>query len=242
MRIGLFDSGVGGLTVLKTLLKKYPDNEYIYYGDTLNLPYGDKTKEELLKLAKDNVNFLLDKQVDMIIIACGTVSSNCLSELKQLYKIPIMSIVEPTIDYLNNSNYNNILVIATKATINSHMFKNNINKCVYELATPKLVPLIESNNLDDIDTILKEYLKDYLDKIDVLVLGCTHYPIISEYISNILGNIKLLDMSELIKIDNGINNKVSIYFSKLDNNVITNTKRILSNIDYKLYENTTKCD
>ena len=230
MRIGLFDSGVGGLTVLRTLLRKYPNNEYIYYGDTLNLPYGDKSKEELLNLAKNNVNFLLSKNVDMIIIACGTVSSNCLKELKELYKIPIISIVEPTITYLNNSNYTNIGVIATGATINSHMFKNNINKNVYEIATPKLVPLIEGNNLDNIDDVLHEYLDDYLNKIDILVLGCTHYPIISSYISNILGNIKLLDMSELIKIDNGTNNKVEIYFSKLDNTIRNNTNNILKNI------------
>ena len=99
MRIGLFDSGVGGLTVLKKLIAKYPHNEYIYYGDTLNIPYGDKTKEELLALAIKNTKFLLNKEVDMIIIACGTVSSNCLKELKVKYSdIPILSIVEPAIE------------------------------------------------------------------------------------------------------------------------------------------------
>ena len=103
MRIGLFDSGVGGLTVLKTLINKYPNNEYIYYGDTLNVPYGNKSKEELLKLSRHNIEFLLSKKVDMIIIACGTVSSNCLTELKKEYRIPIYSIIEPTINYLNNS-------------------------------------------------------------------------------------------------------------------------------------------
>ena len=234
MRIGLFDSGVGGLTVLKTLLKKIPNNEYIYYGDTLNLPYGSKSKKELLKLAKNNIEFLLNKKVDMIIIACGTVSSNCLEELKETYNIPIISIVEPTIDYLNKSNYKNIGVIATEATINYHIFKNNIDKNIYEIATPKLVPLIESNNLSNIDLVLHEYLDDYLDKIDVLVLGCTHYPIIRDYIEKITNNITIIDMSEQINIENQGNNKIEIYFSKVNDIIINNTKRILNNENIKI--------
>lgn len=228
MRIGLFDSGLGGLTVLKTLLKKYPNNEYVYYGDTLNIPYGDKTKEELITLAKKNVDFLLSKKVDMIIVACGTVSSNCLDILKETYNIPIISILEPTIDYLNNSNYQNILVMATHATINSHIFKNNINKNIYELETPKLVPMIENNNLLDIDKVLHEYLDNYLNNIDVLVLGCTHYPIIKDYIKKVVGeHTNILDMSDLIKIDNNGNRSLEIYFSKIDDKIITNTKNIL---------------
>ena len=123
MRVGLFDSGIGGLTVLKVLMDKYPSNDYIYYGDTKNVPYGDKSKEELLDLARSNINFLISKNVDMIIVACGTVSSNCLDILVKEYDIPIISIVKPTIDYLNNSMFNNIGVIATHATINSHIFK-----------------------------------------------------------------------------------------------------------------------
>ena len=236
MRIGLFDSGVGGLTVLKTLINKYPNNEYIYYGDTLNNPYGNKTKEELLTLSKQNIEFLINKKVDLIIIACGTVSSNCLNELKELYNIPIISIINPTIDYLNNNNYKNIGIIATNATINSHIFKNNLNNNVYEIATPKLVPLIESNNLDNIDKILHEYLDNYINKIDILVLGCTHYPIIKDNIKKIFdNNIEILDMSELINIDNtGESGIPQIYFSKIDNNVIMNTKNILDNITYTL--------
>ena len=235
MRIGLFDSGIGGLTVLKTLKEKYPNNDYIYYGDTLNLPYGSKTKEELLKLANQNVNFLINKKVDMIIIACGTVSSNCLKELKNTYDIPIYSIVEPTINYLNQSSYNNIGVIATEATINSHIFKNNINKNVYEIATPKLVPLIESNDLTDIKDTLNEYLKDYLNKIDVLILGCTHYPIIKSEITSLNNSLNIIDMSELVALTaNHGEGTISIYFSKLNDTIVGNTKRILNDCQYHL--------
>lgn len=226
MRIGLFDSGVGGLTVLKALKEKYPLNDYIYYGDTLNVPYGNKTKDELLKLAKKDINFLIKKNVDMIIIACGTISSNCINELKKEYSIPILSIIEPTIDYLNKSKYESIGIIATHATINSHIFKNNIKKQVYEIETPKLVPYIESNDLKNIKETLHTYLDGYIDKIDILVLGCTHYPIIKDYIKDIY-NKEILDMSSLININNNGTGTIELYFSKINNDIKNNIKRIL---------------
>ena len=231
MRIGIFDSGIGGLTVLKTFLKEYPNNEYIYYGDTLNLPYGNKTNEELLHLSDKAVKFLINKNVDIIIIACGTVSSNCLDYLKNKYNIPIYDIISPTLEYLNNSNYQNIGVIATNRTIDSHIFKNNLNKNIYEINTPELVPIIESNNLDNLDNILDIYLEEYKNKIDVLVLGCTHYPIIYNNIDKYLNNrVLLLDMSipliNKISNNNLSNNKqsINIYYSKISDLLIDNTK------------------
>ena len=235
MRIGLFDSGIGGLTVLKSLINKYPDNDYIYLGDTLNVPYGTKTKEELLTLARNDIEFLLKQDVEMIIVACGTVSSNCLQELKQEYDIPILSVVEPTINYLNNSNYSNIGVIATPSTINSHMFKNKVRKAVYEIAAPKLVPLIEHSENEKIKAVVEEYLNDYIDRIDSLVLGCTHYPLISDTFNEVLGNnTPLINMGELIKIPNNGNKELYVYFSHLDDKVINNTRRILPNKDLTL--------
>lgn len=235
MRIGLFDSGVGGLTVLKTLLKKYPNNEYIYYGDTLNIPYGDKSKEELLELARDNIKFLLTKNVEMIIVACGTVSSNCLDILKKENDIPIYSILDTTIDYLNNSTYENILVMATHATINSHIFKKNVKKNIYELETPKLVPMIENGDYTDLNKTLHSYLDGYKNKVDALVLGCTHYPIIKDEIKKII-NADLVDMSDYIKINNDGSTSLKIFFSKIDDKIINNTKTILNlnNIDINL--------
>ena len=102
MRIGVFDSGIGGINVLKELIKKYPNNEYIFYGGTLNLPYGSKTIDELKLLASNIIDFLMSKDVDMIIIACGTISSNCYDYLCNKYDIPIYDIVYPTIRYINN--------------------------------------------------------------------------------------------------------------------------------------------
>ena len=237
MRIGLFDSGVGGLTVLKTLKKKYPNNDYIYYGDTLNVPYGDRTKEEILTLSKNSIEFLISKKVDIIIIACGTISANCYNELKNIYKIPIYDIISPTINFINDSDYQNIGLIATQGTINSHIFKNQINKKIYEIATPQLVPLIENNQLDDIKNILLTYLKDYINKIDLLILGCTHYPTLISYLKQILpSHIELLDMSDLIVLDNNGNSTIEIYFSKLNDTIISNTKKILGD-NFKTTEN-----
>ena len=243
MRIGIFDSGIGGLTVLKTLINKYPNNEYIYYGDTLNLPYGNKTIKELQELSSKDVEFLINKQVDIIIIACGTVSSNCLDYLKNKYNIKIYDIISPVIKYLNNSNYNNIGIIATNRTIDSHIFKNNLNKekNIYEIATPDLVPLIENNNLFKINDTLDKYLSKYKDKIDILVLGCTHYPSIYNHINKYLNNkIKLLDMSiplsDKLSINDNNKQSIKIYYSKLSNTIIDNTKRILELDNIDIYE------
>jgi len=231
MRVGVFDSGIGGLTVLKTLIDKRPNNEYIYYGDTLNLPYGDKSISELLVLSENDIEFLLSKGVDVIIIACGTISSTCMSYLTSKYNIPIYDIITPVIEYLNESNYQNIGVIATKRTINSHIFKENINKNIIEIKTPKLVPLIESNNILELNKVINEYLATYCNKLDSLVLGCTHYPIIKDKILDVFNNqIDVLDMSMFIidKIDEGSTSNIKIYFSKLDDIIIENTKRILN--------------
>ena len=226
MKVGLFDSGIGGLTVLRTLMKKYPNNEYIYYGDTLNVPYGNKSREELLVLSKNNMEFLISKGAELIIIACGTVSSNCLDYLKESYSVPILSIVSPTIEYLKSSNYKNIGVIATNATINSHIFKNSLtDKNVIEIATPELVPIIEGNRLDEIDPVIHSYL-DGID-IDALVLGCTHYPLVKDKISSII-SCDIIDMSEYISIGQGSSGSVSIYFSKLDDTIKNNVDKIMN--------------
>ena len=238
MRVGIFDSGIGGLTVLKNLYNHYPNNEYIYFGDTLNLPYGNKSKEELNNLAHKDVEFLLSKNVDLIIIACGTVSSNCYEYLKNNFNIPIYDIITPTINYINNSEYQNIGIIATNATINSHIFKNNINKVAYEVNTPDFVPIIENNKYDILNQNIDKYLNEYKDKIDLLVLGCTHYPIIKDYLNEYLDNkVKLLDMSEplLNILKDGQKSNIDIYFSKLTKENINNTKKIL-NIDVNINE------
>ena len=233
MRIGVFDSGIGGLTVLKKLIEEYPKNEYIYYGDTKNNPYGSKTKEELLKLSCNIIDFLLQKKVDLIVIACGTISSNLADILKNKYDIEIIDIINPVINYINKSNYNKIGVIATEATVNSNIFKS-INKDIKLVACKHFVPIIESSNYSELDKYINEYLRELRDR-DLIVLGCTHYPIIKSQIGKYLGeNIKLLDMGECLPqiTNDGINRKIELYFSKLDDKIIKNINSIIiNNID-----------
>lgn len=229
MKIGIFDSGIGGLTVLKKLLEKYPNNEYIYYGDTKNIPYGDKNIRELKVLSCNIIDFLIQKEVDLIIIACGTVSSNLSTYLKNKYNIKIIDIINPVIKYLNNSNYEKIGVIATQATVNSKVFSNNIKKDIKEIACSKFVPLIESNNFSELNKYFDIYLNNLKDR-DLIVLGCTHYPLIKDKINKYLGNnIKLLDMSDCInEITNIGASRVNLYFSKLDHNVTNNINKIIN--------------
>lgn len=217
MRVGVFDSGVGGLTVLSKLVSKYPKNDYIYFGDTINIPYGEKDIDTLFNLSSKIIEYLISKKVDLIVIACGTVSSNCYEKLKSTYNIPIIDIISPTINYVKENNYKSIGVFATSRTINSHIFKNLLpNVLVEELACPSFVDLIESGNIEKIDT------SNYVSKIksDTIILGCTHYPLIKDKI-----NKKTIDMADNIKLDkNEGNSSIELYFSKLDNKVLNNIK------------------
>ena len=235
MRIGVFDSGMGGVNVLSCLLKKYPNNQYIYFGDTKNLPYGDKSKDELLKLSKEAIEFLLTKNVDIIIIACGTISSNCYSELVKEYNIPLYDIISPTIKYLNECEYYKIGVIGTKRTIESKIFDIH-DKDILMHATPNLVPIIENNMvIENKDNIINDLVcfKNY----DLLVLGCTHYPAIKNLIEENI-NIKTLDMGEVltdsINLSNDGQYSCELYFSLVSVNLIENINNVLKT-EYQIY-------
>ncbi len=232
MKIGVFDSGIGGLNVLKELVNKYPNNTYYYFGDNINIPYGTKSKKELKLLSSKIIQFLLSKDVDIIIIACGTISSNLYMEIKTKYNIPIYDIISPTIEYLNKSDFKTIGVLATDMTVKSNVFK--INRDIYQVPCPQLVPLIE-DNLDYIPA-LNKYLNK-LPEVDALVLGCTHYLIFEDYLNNL--NIKTINMGKIlcdkISINNGNECKIRLYFSKVNHNLITNIDKIIKK-DYQLEE------
>ena len=235
MRIGVFDSGLGGINVLSCLIKKYPNNEYVYFGDTKNLPYGDKSKEELMKLASDAIEFLINKNVNLIIIACGTISSNCYNELKTKYNIPLYDIISPTLEYLRDIKLNKIGIIGTKKTIESNIF-NIDGKDILMKATPSFVPIIENNDvIEKKDFILDEL--NCFNNYDLIVLGCTHYPILKDLIESNL-NTKTLDMGEVlankINLTNSDSYKCELYFSLVSVNLIVNINKILSN-NYQIY-------
>lgn len=219
MKVGVFDSGIGGLTVLKKLIDKYPSNDYIYYGDTKNLPYGDKDIDTLYNLSSRIVEFFLDEKVDLIVIACGTVSSNCYYKLKTNYNVEIIDIISPTLKYIKDKGYDNIGVLATTRTIDSHIFKNNLDIPVYEEACSEFVNLIEESKIDLID--VDKHLVNI--KSNTIVLGCTHFPLIIDKI-----NRECIDMADCISLsENDGNGSIVLYFSDLNNKVLDNINMII---------------
>lgn len=209
--LGVFDSGVGGLTVLRSFLKTLPDYNYIYLGDNARLPYGDKSQEVIYEYTRQAVDFLFARGATLIIIACNTASSKALREIQQEY-LPkhypgknVLGVIRPLAEKADRDNYERVGVIGTKATINSGVYKIEINKLnpeieVIEKAAPLLVPLIENNWSDypEMETILKRYLKELKD-IESLILGCTHYQFLIEKIRNIMGSVcEVYDPGEII--------------------------------------------
>lgn len=232
MKIGIFDSGIGGLTVLKEIIKKYPNGQYIYYGDTLHLPYGEKTNAQLLQYSCYIIDFLLKEKVDKIVIACGTVSTSIYTELKKIYDIEIISVIDSTINALQKENINNLAVLATTKTIENHTFSKKFNNIpVLEIACPKLVPYIE-HNIGNKDNIFKEYLEPLNKKnIENIILGCTHYPILQEdIISYFSYPVKCYNMGKFVAESISIQEtsyQLTLYFSLVDDNLEKNIKRIL---------------
>ena len=129
--IGMFDSGVGGLTVYEEIKKKLPNEKIIYLGDTKEFPYGSKSKQSIIELTKNNIEFLLKYNVKLIIIACGTATSQALEEVRKIYRVPIIGIIEPTVKYIKQEeNYNNIGIIATRGTIRSNTWEKSIKDII----------------------------------------------------------------------------------------------------------------
>lgn len=225
MKIGVIDSGIGGLTVLSSLIKKCPNHEYIYFGDTINLPYGGKSKKEIIEYTTNIIKFLEKENVEVIIIACGTISSN-IKDIKS--NVPLIDIISPLKGKLDN--YKKISIMATEMSIKTNAFKNYINSELNLIACPKLVPIIENNNYSNLDNTLKEYLKTAYES-DALILGCTHYPIIKNEISKYYkGDIICLDKYIIDIVNKLPESKYSLklYFSAVTEKLRENVKKILN--------------
>lgn len=199
MKIGVFDSGIGGVTVLKEIIKKLPSEEYFYYSDSIHNPYGEKNKNEIIKLCDNIVNYLVEKGCQIIVIACNTASANASEYLRNKYStIPILAI-EPAYKMIYDYAIDDTtLVLATQATIESEKFQklyklyNNNQTSLIECIG--LANLIENNKEEDIKKYLEENLGKYSGKVKSVVLGCTHYPLIQDQIKAVLGNdIKIFD-------------------------------------------------
>ena len=183
--IGMFDSGIGGLTVLKEVKRLLPNEEIIYLGDTKRFPYGSKSKDAIIEASRNCIKYLIGKNVKLIVIACGTATSQSLDVLKKEFDIPIIGIIEPTVDYLqkNVKAKETIGVIATQGTIRSKAWEEKIleklpNVDVKSEETPLLATMAEQGWINNkvAKYTIKEYMKCF-KKINRLVLGCTHYPL-----------------------------------------------------------------
>lgn len=198
--IGIFDSGVGGLTVLREIKKQLPNESIIYFGDTSRAPYGEKSREEIIKINFEIVDFLLNQDVKMVIIGCNTSSALALEADKEMFpQIPIVDLISPgSGDAVRKCTNSKIGVIATTATVNSSAYKNKIlsinpDKKVIEVACPKFVLLVESGVVEGqmVDIAVQEYIWPMIQlNIDTLIYGCTHYPFLHTSIKKFLGDEK----------------------------------------------------
>lgn len=191
--IGVIDSGVGGMTVLKELKKQMPKESFIYLGDTKRFPYGNKSKQTIIELTKNAVEFLRKKNVKLIVIACGTATSQALEEIKDLYSISIVGVLEPVAKDIAQSRKKKIGVIATAGTVRSKgwekiLLEKNPESQVQSIACPLLAQMVEEGWYDNriAKLVVKEYLKP-LEKIEILILGCTHYPLLTNIIQKEVG-------------------------------------------------------
>ncbi|MEO8209869.1 MAG: glutamate racemase [bacterium] len=204
--IGVFDSGIGGLTVAKSLFDILPNENIMYLGDTARLPYGTKSKETVIKYSVEITKFLLNKNVKMVVVACNTASSVALPYLRKISRVPVLGVIKPGCKAaISKTNNFKIGVIGTLGTVQSFAYKTQIHKIdinieVFSKACSLFVQLAEDGWTENkiAELIAKEYLSEFKKlNIDTLILGCTHYPILKKIISKVVGKkIKLIDSGE----------------------------------------------
>lgn len=200
MKVGVFDSGIGGLSVLRELKRLLPDCDFLFYGDNKNNPYGEKSDEELMAIVSRVVEYLRDQGCEVIVIACNTATTRCRNKL--IAKYPDLTFIGtvPAVKVASDRNYKRTLVMATPATIRSERMYELIrdnkkeDQIIYTIPCRGLANAIETRQEKRIDMILKRIFRSYLDKdIDSIVLGCTHYPFIKDKIQAYFPKAALLD-------------------------------------------------
>jgi len=209
--IGVFDSGVGGLTVVKELVRQLPYEDIVYFGDTARVPYGIKSKETITRFSIENILFLLKEDVKFICVACNTVSSVALPVIKSYFKVPIVGVITPGVREAVYATQNKrIGVIGTASTIKSRAYEKEIKQLdqkasVISLACPLFVPFVEEGWLsgDAVLEVAQNYLKPLKEAgVDTVILGCTHYPLLKPVIKKVLGkNVTLIDSAKGVAIE-----------------------------------------
>lgn len=207
--VGIFDSGLGGLTVAKEIKRLLPNENLIYFGDSKNLPYGEKSQEAIIGYVTKITAFLLEKNCKAIVVACNTATANALPQILDIVdgRVPVIDVINPVAEKVAYEIHNNIGVIATKATVSSGLYKKAVRKHnkfikVDELATPLLVPAIEEGfrNHPVTHSIIYNYLSNKkLKNIETLILGCTHYPLLMTEIRQFYGNrVRVIDSPNIV--------------------------------------------
>ncbi len=196
--IGVFDSGLGGLTAARVLEETLPCENLIYFGDTANMPYGPRTREDIIRLALHNTEFLLEKDVKAIVVACGTVSSNALDVLRERFDLPFFGVIDAAaIAAAEATETGRVGVIATEASIRSGAYRRALesmgrNIKVFDTACSSFVPLVESGHTSSDDSLVRAAVENELRELrrfepDTLILGCTHFPLLEEAIAEYMG-------------------------------------------------------
>lgn len=226
-RIGILDSGLGGLSILKELRRILPNEDYLFYEDSINNPYGSKNDSELLKIISNVVDFLLKNDCKIIVIACNTATTSCINDLRGMYPNTIFVGTVPAIKVAYDGNYRDTVILSTPYTMNSKRVNELINdyhntdQKITNISGENLANLIELDKVDEIDSLLNRLLSPY-KTCDSVVLGCTHYPLIKDRIQRVVPNAKLLDGS--LGVAREAKHQLSI-------NNLLNTKSTLGNIE-----------
>lgn len=204
--IGIFDSGVGGLTVASAISEKLPNENLIYFGDTLHLPYGEKSPESIQRYATQIADFLISEGCKIIVIACNSASATAFESTKTHihFQVPVLDVIQPMVSHVKNYYPGKrVGVVGTKATIKADVYAKQLNKyaTVTSKATPLLAHMIEEGFIhDDVSkAVIASYLNtDYMKSLDALILGCTHYPLIKKDFETLLPNTHILDSSAIV--------------------------------------------
>ena len=245
-RLGVFDSGLGGLTVLNEVCKYNSGLDVVYFGDTARVPYGSRTVETINRYAEQDVRFLLSQGVQAILIACGTVSTNCLPALKKSFSLPIVGVIDAGCQAaLQASKTKRIGVIGTRATVNSHAYERRIRELCPEAKTwgvecPLFVPLIENGFAPD-DPITEMTVERYLSAfqgtgVDTVIMGCTHYPFLATTLERPMSDVTFVNVGKAISFglrqdfdlpESGAPNQVSYFVSDEDTGFLDIARRYL---------------
>jgi glutamate racemase len=255
--IGVFDSGLGGLTSVHELHKQRPEEKVIYYGDTARTPYGSKSPETIVKFATQVVDYLIKCNTKMIIIACNTVTALALDSLRERYPaVPIIGVIEPTVKRVVSDGCTKVGVIATKATTSSDVYGRELRSLnpeidVHSAACPAIVPLVEEGLTDTeiMELTVRHYMDDFVREygFEDLILGCTHYPLVSKHIKKLYPQLRLYsssaevvsEASQILKerdmLASGSEFTDRYYASDMSDNFIAMTDMLFKDTDFKIH-------